>query len=116
MSHPPSFFERRVTIFTQDQMFERLHGRVMTAAAQTELVPSIARLVWHKVDAFTLHSECGLYAIYKTRVHGQIGYSAGCRMGLKGMISTHLKSAAEARKITQAYADSLTRNAKSAPR
>lgn len=112
MSHPKGFFERIPTITTPEQMFMRLRDRVMAVVR----VEALAPLEWWKIDAFTLHSACGRYAVFKTKVLGKPVYSAGRRTGLGGLIAADLQTAEEAKKIAQAYADSLVSQARNVPR
>lgn len=114
MSHPKSYFDRTPTITTPEQMFARLHERVVTAHAKVRI--SSPRLQWERVEKnpAALKSNCGKYSVFKTTVFGKTTYSVARLTGSKGLIASELKTGEEAKKMAQAYADSLAREARGA--
>jgi hypothetical protein len=77
MSHPPSYFDRTQTIWTHEQMMERLSQRCRKSGSEVGESPKEkSALVWEKVvpGATSRKTECGRYSCSKVTTEGKTTY------------------------------------------
>lgn len=94
MSHPTSYFDRTPTIFTHEQMMERLKERCPPLPHAVQSPKEKSALKWEKVvpGASSRKTECGRYSCSKVTTEGKTTYElwkANPSPGASPMVRLH---------------------------